>query len=342
MKARVLFSSNNLAMALCEDGVERLCSFKGKRIKSLSGSYNSLAAGDEVEVRVAGEGRGIIATLYPRRNSFGRYNEKGRAEQAIAANIDRVVCVSSPKLPPFRPRFIDRLAVLAERASSPFTILMNKIDLGLDTRVEERLETYEKLGYRVLRCSAARGEGLKVFADLLDGGTTVLAGQSGVGKSSILNALLPGLGRKTGEVSEKYNRGKHTTTMATMIVTPMGYSIIDTPGIRRLALRSIPPDELVFCFPEMAPLVSSCALGARCSHVDEEGCAVRDAVRRSLIHRDRYESYIRIQEELALPREWKKDGPRDPSRKIRGIDRTRGQKLKHTGSTELDEDDFVY
>jgi ribosome biogenesis GTPase len=338
----VLFSSNNLAMALCEDGRERLCSLKGKRIKTLGDSYNSLAAGDEVEVEEAGPGRGMITSLRPRRNSFGRYNEKGRAEQAIAANIDRVVCVTSPRLPPFRPRFIDRLAVLSERAGSPFVILMNKVDLGLDPRVEERLENYEKLGYQVLRSSVAKKEGLSAFAALLQVGTTVLAGQSGVGKSSILNAILPGLDRKTGEVSEKYNRGKHTTTLATMIVTPAGYSIIDTPGIRRLALRSIPPDELVFCFPEMARLVSDCALGARCSHVDEEGCAVREALERSQIHPDRYESYIRIREELDMPAEWKKDGPRDPSRRIRSIDGIRGRKIRHNGSTELDEDDFHY
>ena len=342
MKARVLFSSNNLAMALCEDGLERLCSLKGKRIKSLSGSYNGLAAGDEVEVEAAGEGRGLITALYPRRNSFGRYNEKGRAEQAIAANIDLVVCVSSPKLPPFRPRFIDRLAVLAERAESPFVILMNKIDLGLDPEVEERLENYKNLGYRVLRCSASRGEGLEAFTSLLGGRTTVLAGQSGVGKSSILNALLPGLDRKTGEVSEKYNRGKHTTTMAMMFVSPKAYSIIDTPGIRRLALRSIPVDELVFCYPEMLPLVSSCLLGSRCSHVDEEGCAVREAVKAAEIHCDRYESYLRIREDLSQPAEWKKDGPRDPSRRMRSIDRMQGRKVRHSGSTELDDDDFLY
>ncbi len=340
MKARVLFSSNNLAMALCEDGEERLCSLKGKRIRSLSGSYNGLTAGDEVEAEALGEGQGLVTTLYPRRNSFGRYNEKGRAEQAIAANIDQVVCVSSPELPPFRPRFIDRLAVLAERAGSPFVILLNKTDLGLNARVEERLENYAKLGYGVIRCSVARGEGLAAFESLLDGKTTVLAGQSGVGKSSILNALMPGLARKTGEVSEKYNRGKHTTTMAIMFVSP-GFSIIDTPGIRRLALRSIAPDELTFCFPEMAPLIGSCPLGSRCSHVDEEGCVVRQAVLASEIHPDRYESYLRIREELGLPAEWKKDGPRDPSRRIRNIDKVRGRKLRHTGSTDVDEEDFL-
>jgi len=343
VKARVLFSSNNLAMARCEDGRERLCPLKGKRIKSLTGSYNGLTAGDEVEVGVdAGdEGRGLITTLYPRRNSFGRYNEKGRAEQAIAANIDLVVCVGSPELPPFRPRFIDRMAVLAERASSPFVILLNKTDLGVSAQIEERLVDYERLGYRVFRCSATKREGLAEFESLLEGRTTVLAGQSGVGKSSILNALLPGIDRKTGEVSEKYNRGKHTTTMATMIVSPRGFSIIDTPGIRRLALRSIPLDELVFCFPEMAPLVNHCPLGSRCSHVDELGCAIRDAVQRSLIHPDRYESYLRIREELDQPGEWKKDGPRDPSRRIRSFDRLKGRRIRHSGSTEIDEEDLL-
>ncbi len=342
MKATILFSSNNLAMALFEDGKERLCSLKGKRIKTLNGSYNGLTAGDEVEAEPAGEDRGLILKLYPRRNSFGRYNEKGRADQAIAANLDLVVCVTSPKLPPFRPRFIDRMAVLAERAGSPFLILMNKIDLGLAPDIELRLRDYERLGYGVLRCSAARREGLDKVAARLPDKTVVFAGQSGVGKSSILNALVPGLTQKTADVSEKYDRGKHTTTMAQLIMASRGFRIIDTPGIRRLALRGIPPDELAFCFPEMSDLVIDCALGSRCTHGEEGGCAIREAVQQGAIHPDRYESYLRIREELSLPAEWKRSGVRDPGRRSRSLPRARASNRTLSGLEELDGDEDLY
>jgi ribosome biogenesis GTPase len=199
----VLSSTNNTARVICEDGILRLCSIKGKRIKTLAGSYNGLAVGDSVEVAPTEEDRGLVTKLNTRKNTFGRYNEKGRAEQAIAANIDIVFCVTSPRLPPFRPRFIDRLAVLAEWARVPFIIVLNKTDLGVSSEVEERLESYASLGYRVVRSCAKLGSvksgvakfgaGIDAVAELLSGSVGVFAGQSGVGKSSILNALVPGL-----------------------------------------------------------------------------------------------------------------------------------------------------
>lgn len=348
MNGIVLSSTNNTARVICEDGIQRLCSIKGKRIKTLAGSYNGLAVGDSVEVAPTEEDRGLVTKLNTRKNTFGRYNEKGRAEQAIAANIDIVFCVTSPRLPPFRPRFIDRLAVLAEWARVPFIIVLNKTDLGVPSEVEERLESYASLGYRVVRsCAkfggakfggAKSGEGIDAVAELLSGSVGVFAGQSGVGKSSILNALLPGLERRTAELSEKYNKGKHTTTMAEMILSENGYKIIDTPGIRRLALRSIPVDDLPFCFPEMKPLVADCAFGSRCSHLDEDGCAVREAVEESLIHPDRYESYLRIREELEQPAVWKKSGVRDPGRRERGLPSRARTRIRGSGSADPDDD----
>ena len=319
LKGRILSTTNNLSRVLCGDGSILVCAIKGKRIKSLEGNYNALAAGDRVEVSPTEGGRGLVVGLEPRRNSFGRYNEKGRADQAIAANIDRVICVSSPEMPPFRPRFVDRLAVMAESASVPFIIVLTKIDLGVAVQTEERLADYETLGYQVLRTSVKLGDGLALLADLIRAGSSVLAGQSGVGKSSLLNALFPGLDQRTQEVSEKYERGKHTTTLAEAVLATDDVMVIDTPGIRRLALRNIEPAALAGLFPEFALFSRDCHFGGNCSHVDEADCMVRAAAEEGQIHPDRYESYLRIYEELFAAPSWKKSGSRDPGRRQRAL-----------------------
>jgi ribosome biogenesis GTPase len=311
MEGLVLSGTNNVFNLLCEDGERRACRIKGKRIKDVSGEYNALAAGDLVEVEAAS---GMIAALKPRRNVFGRYNEKGRAKQSIAANVDLVVCVASPSFPPFRPRFVDRVAILAEAARVPLLIALNKCDLGSDAETDERLGHYAELSYGIHRCSAATGEGLGALLGLLEGRTSVLVGQSGVGKSSLLNALFPELGRKTGEVSEKYARGKHTTTMAELIDLGGGTRIIDTPGVRRLALRGIAPGELDAYFPELRSLAPLCEFGLSCSHGDEPGCRIRRAVEEGEVHGDRYESYLRVRWELEANAEYSaKEGWSVPS-----------------------------
>jgi len=301
MKGRVLSGSNNLFQVACEDGTKRLCAIKGKRIRDLSGTWNSLAAGDGVELEADphSSGKGLVSLLLPRRNLFGRFNEKGQSAQAIAANIDLVVCVSSPRLPPFRPRFIDRVAVLAEAADVPLLVVLNKSDLGFDEDIEDRLAEYQDLGYSVHVASAGSGEGIAELREFIDGDVSVFVGQSGVGKSSLINAIEPGLLRRTGEVSEKFNRGKHTTTMAVLLPLADGRTwIADTPGMRRLALRGIDPGTLIAYFPEMTGLESSCAFGISCTHTHEGGCAVLAALENGSIHPDRFESYVRIREEL--------------------------------------------
>ncbi|MCE5255627.1 MAG: ribosome small subunit-dependent GTPase A [Spirochaetaceae bacterium] len=306
MKGLVLSATLNTFKVLCDDGETRLCSIRGKRIKSLAGTYNCLASGDIVDICPTDSGKGLVEGLCNRRNSFGRYNEKGKAEQAIAANVDQVCCVSSPSLPPFRPRFIDRVAALAEYSSLPFAIILNKCDLGIPEEVEDRLAGYEKLGYRVFRVSAAQNEGIDGVRHYIKGKLSVFAGQSGVGKSSLVNVLFPGLERRTQDVSVKYNRGKHTTTMSELLIGPDDTRIIDTPGIRRLALRSIPADSLSSCFPEILAQSEFCALGSKCSHSGEEGCSIIGAVESGKIHPDRYESYLRILSEMETLEAWKR------------------------------------
>ena len=301
VRGLVLWGANNLFDVRCEDGADRLCAIKGKRIKDISGAYNSLAAGDRVEVAPdpARADRGLVTGLEPRRNVFGRFNEKGKAVQAIAANVDLVVCVASPRLPPFRPRFVDRVAVLAEAAAVPLLVVLNKADLGVDEETEDRLAVYQELGYDAMLASASTGEGVGELKEWIEGLTSVFAGQSGVGKSSLLNAVEPGLGRRIGAVSEKYDRGKHTTTKAELSILADGRTmVIDTPGVRRLALRGIEASGLDAYFPELAGLSPRCAFGLSCSHRGEEGCAIAAAVEEGIVHADRYESYLRIREEL--------------------------------------------
>lgn len=325
MEGIVLFGANNLFSVLCEDGEKRLCAIKGKRIKDKTGEYNALAAGDEVALAPSEAGRGMITALKARRNVFGRYNEKGRSKQTIAANVDIVACVCSPSLPPFRPRFVDRVAILAEAARVPLLIALNKADLGSDEDTDERLALYETLGYGVLRCSARSGEGIDRLRERLHGRTSVFVGQSGVGKSSLLNAIEPGLGLRIGELSEKYARGRHTTTMGELVVLGGGTRIIDTPGVRRLALRGIDPVGLDAYFPELARLSPLCEFGLSCAHIDESGCRITRAVEEGLVHPDRYESYLRVRRELEANVEYSaKEGRSAPGPRSSGIRRGDG------------------
>jgi ribosome small subunit-dependent GTPase A len=348
MNGLVLSGSNNVFSVLCDDGERRSCAIKGKRIKDKDSEYNALAAGDEVELELSDPGtsgadgsRALISALKSRRNAFGRYNEKGRSHQCMAANLDLVVCVSSPAFPPFRPRFVDRVAILAEAAHVPLLIVLNKTDLGVDEETEERLALYEELGYGIHRCSSRTGEGVGELVALLKGKTAVFAGQSGVGKSSLLNAIDPSLVRRVGEVSEKYARGKHTTTMAELFPLEGGTRIIDTPGVRRLALRGIDPGSLDAYYPELAPLSPQCEFGLSCTHTDEPGCRITRAVEEGLVHPDRYESYLRVRWELEANAEYAaKEGWSVPPPRLSGGRRGDGARrtARYHGRNEEEDD----
>lgn len=285
-----------------DDSEEEIeCRIKGKILKGVEGYYNPLAPGDFVEI----EGGQIIA-LAERRNKFARFNQKGQAPQLLAANVDIVLCVSSFSSPPFRPRFLDRALIQAEVSEIPAAIVCNKYDLAedIDPDIEERLSDYERIGCKVFRLSAISGEGLDELKRFMAGKLSVFVGQSGVGKSSLVNALIPGLNLKTGAVNEKYNRGIHTTTQGVLLEAQMQNGgevirLIDTPGIRRFALAGIPAADLVLYMKEFAPLAGKCSFGLSCSHKTEPGCKIMEAVAAGVIHEDRYDSYLRIREELA-------------------------------------------
>jgi len=303
LKGLVIRGSRNIITARIEtkDGFKELeCRIKGKVLKGGDDLYNPIAPGDWIIVeREKDADTAMILSVEERRNYFSRFNQKGSASQLLAANVDLVLCICTPVSPPFRPRFLDRVLLQADIAGIEAIVICNKIDIEYDDiDVDERLEEYSRIGYKVLRISAKTGEGLDELRQVISGKLCVLAGQSGVGKSSIINALEPGLGIKEGELNEKYDRGVHTTTMSYMFQLTDGTSFIDTPGVRRFIPDRIDSSEVINYLREFAPLAGKCSYGLSCSHRTEIGCKIMEAVHAGVIHEDRYESFLRIIDDL--------------------------------------------
>jgi ribosome biogenesis GTPase len=315
MRGRIISGSNNSftvepdpsgTVPPGEGAGSLFCGIKGKVLKVEAGYYNPLAPGDFVEFERDshdGETKGLILSREERKNEFCRWNEKGQALQVLAANLDLVVCMASAAMPPFRPRFIDRALAMAERGNIDAAIVLNKCDLGVEEDVEERLSDYARIGYPVLRCSVAADEGIGAVSALLAGKIAAFVGQSGVGKSSLLNLLNPSAARQVGEVSSKYERGAHTTTRGALLPLFEGKplaagGVIDTPGVRRLAVSALELRDLALLFPELRDLVGKCSYGLSCTHSHEPGCRLLEAVYAGAVHEDRFESYLRMREEI--------------------------------------------
>lgn len=260
---------------------------------------NPIAVGDWVWVRTDERtGEGVIEHVEPRTSRLSR-RAQGR-EHVIAANVDQALVVSSVAEPLCKPHLIDRYLVSCHAGDITPVVCMNKIDLADrdEQRIHEQVcRRYERLGYRVLRTSALTGEGIDELRDLLREKVSVIVGQSGVGKSSLLNAVQPGLGLKIAEVSRATEKGRHTTTHARLIRLDVGGWVVDTPGIRSFELGQVPPGELEAYFIEIAPLVSRCRF-PDCTHRHEVGCAVLQAVADGIIDPDRYASYAELFDEL--------------------------------------------
>jgi ribosome biogenesis GTPase len=264
-----------------------------------------VAIGDEVQFLIAPDGGGLIYEVLPRRNRLARQSAKPMPtahafEQVIVANVDQVIPVMAAAQPDIKWNLLDRYLASAESLDLPSLIVITKIDLLRPddlAELAEEVATYRKIGYRVLLTSVLTGEGLPQLQDELQGRLSVLIGKSGVGKSSLLNTVEPGLGLRVNAVSQVTGKGKHTTTHLEMFPLQMGGAIVDTPGMREFGLWDTHADEIASLFPEMRPLIGQCRFGLDCQHNEEPGCAIRQAVCQEQISPRRYASYLKLREE---------------------------------------------
>jgi len=270
---------------------------KGKfKIKGLKVT-NPIAVGDKVtfEVEDEAENTALITDISPRENYIIRQSVHKTAHgHILAANLDQAVLLATLTLPRTSLGFIDRFLVSAESFRIPTTLVFNKTDILNDDGLayqQEIMDMYEQIGYQCLATSATEGEGVDAFRQLLDHKVTLLSGHSGVGKSSLVNAIAPNLNLRTNEVSTFANKGVHTTTFAEMFELAPDTFIIDTPGIKELGLIDTEKEEISHYFPEMRDRLNQCRFH-NCLHINEPGCSIKDAVAEGEIAESRYLSYL--------------------------------------------------
>lgn len=301
MKGLVIKNTGSWVTVRLDDGNTVNCKMRGVlRLKGLR-CTNPVAVGDRVQVEDKGGDAPVVGDIEPRRNYIIRRSSNLSKEfQIIAANLDQAVLVATLTNPETSTTFIDRFLATAEAYQVPAVLAFNKIDL-LDTdewrsRLDELRTMYESIGYPVITMSAATGEGADALRAQLAGKMSLLSGNSGVGKSSIINLLVPDAHVRVGDVSHTHHKGMHTTTFSELLDLPGGGAIIDTPGVKAFGTIDFERAEVAHYFPEIFRISDDCRFN-NCTHTHEPGCAVLEAVEQGKIAPSRFTSYLSILEE---------------------------------------------
>ena len=298
MEGLVIKSTGSWYEVLTDQGKSINCRIKGKFRTLDIKTTNPIAEGDRVQIDPEPDQEtGLITTLHPRKNYIIRKSVNlSKQAQIIAANLDQAFLIVTLASPRTSMGFIDRFLVTAEAYDIPAKLIFNKLDLfneeGLEI-LEEYQAIYENAGYPCYSVSALKETNLDQIRELLKDKVTLVSGHSGVGKSTLINALLPGKELKTGQISDWSDKGKHTTTFAEMFQLPFGGYLIDTPGIRELGVFDIEKQDLGRLFPEIRKLMGNCRFH-NCRHINEPGCAVLEALDKGELETSRYDSYLSI------------------------------------------------
>lgn len=301
IEGRVIKNTGSAYVVKSNDGSEYPCRIKGNfRIKGIR-TTNPVAVGDIVLIQHASDDAFYIKEIKPRKNYIiRRASNLSKETHILAANIDQAILVATIFNPETPTTFIDRFLATAEAYSIPAIIVVNKSDLWTPEILEyakELRDIYEKIGYPVIFTSASKGEGISQLKEITKDKISLLGGNSGVGKSSLINALVPGINLKTGDISDTHHTGTHTTTFSEMIPLPEGGELIDIPGVKGFGMIEFQPAEVGHYFPEIFKKSTECKYGD-CRHIGEPGCAVEKAVNDGEITPSRFASYLSIMEEV--------------------------------------------
>ncbi len=310
MKAKVLQSTGSWYQVRIENGDVLKCRLPGRFKLEAQKATNPIAVGDDVIIEHDTQsGDYVIEEILNRKNYIVRQSPRQKhLKHIIASNIDQAIIIVTISQPRTSLGFIDRFLIVSESYHIPVTIVINKVDTT--TKKDEKilakiLEIYPSIGYPVLQASAKTGTGIDQIKDLLKDKTTLVVGHSGVGKSTTVNAINPSLQLKTAQISNKWQKGMHTTTFATMYEIFDNSFIIDTPGIKELFVIEIEPEELSGYFPEMRDLLQNCQYN-NCLHENEPNCAVKDALIEDKIAESRFESYLSVLENIRSVDYWER------------------------------------